>query len=85
MTKIVWNESASGADLRVEDNGLGIPEVSQQHVFKFFNRFHPDRANGSGLGLAIVKKHVEALSADIKFGSDASGTYFALHFPNQKQ
>ena len=79
--KVIWKESESGVDLRIEDNGLGIPEASQEHVFKFFNRFHPDIANGSGLGLAIVKKHTEALSADIKFGSDASGTYFALHFP----
>ncbi len=83
FTKVIWKESESGAELIIEDNGLGIPEDSQQHVFKLFNRFHPDRANGSGLGLAIVKKHTEALSAEMKFTSDASGTCFALHFPKR--
>ncbi|MGI9288475.1 MAG: sensor histidine kinase [Pseudomonadales bacterium] len=84
FTKVIWKESEIGADLRIEDNGLGIPKDSQQHVFKFFNRFHPDRAKGSGLGLAIVKRHTEALCADIRFSSDASGTCFDLHFPKRR-
>ncbi|MCX7868604.1 MAG: ATP-binding protein [Terrimicrobiaceae bacterium] len=54
-----------GSFVRVDfsDNGPGIPEADQKHIFERFYRVHKDRsraAGGSGLGLSIVKHIVEA-------------------------
>jgi two-component system, NtrC family, nitrogen regulation sensor histidine kinase NtrY len=44
------------AELRVEDNGPGIPETLLAHIFEPYVTTKP---KGTGLGLAIVKKIVE--------------------------
>jgi nitrogen fixation/metabolism regulation signal transduction histidine kinase len=46
---------ADGADLRVEDDGPGVPDVSRERVF---DPYFTTKAEGTGLGLAIVKKIV---------------------------
>lgn len=65
----------------IEDNGIGIPENCREEVFSMFTRFHPDTSAGSGLGLSLVKKHLDKLSAKIRFESDTAGTRFILTFP----
>lgn len=65
----------------IEDNGLGIPNISQSYVFKMFQRFHPNIRYGSGLGLYIVKKHIEKMNGHISFNSSERGTTFTLTFP----
>jgi nitrogen fixation/metabolism regulation signal transduction histidine kinase len=46
---------ADGVDLRVEDDGPGVPDVSRERVF---DPYFTTKAEGTGLGLAIVKKIV---------------------------
>ena len=47
---------ARGADLRVEDDGPGIPADEQERVFARFSRLDGSRASGTGLGLAIARE-----------------------------
>lgn len=67
--------------LQIQDNGIGIPAAHQNEVFAMFKRFHAKGIVGSGLGLYIVRKHLEKLSADIRFESTPAGTTFYLKFP----
>jgi PAS domain S-box-containing protein len=64
----------------VRDNGLGIPEEMQKHIFQKFNRgFNVAGIGGTGLGLSIVKGIVLAHGGRIWFESrEGEGT--AFHF-----
>ncbi len=45
----------------VRDNGIGIPEESQQTIFQIFHRLHEreEYGGGIGIGLALTRKIVE--------------------------
>ncbi|MEO9485217.1 MAG: PAS domain-containing sensor histidine kinase [Ekhidna sp.] len=67
----------------VEDNGIGIPEEDQIHLFERFFRANNTRSfQGTGLGLSIVKRYVELLNGKISFESrPQEGTTFTVTFP----
>jgi signal transduction histidine kinase len=76
---IVTNED--GADIFIEDNGIGIKDEVQGKVFDMFYR-GSDASVGSGLGLYIVKEALDKLNASIKLTSVVGkGTKFAIHLP----
>ena len=54
-------------ELKVADNGLGIPPKYQEALFSMFKRFHPRVSFGSGLGLYMVKKSVQIIGGQISF------------------
>ncbi|MDO4943145.1 MAG: ATP-binding protein [Lachnospiraceae bacterium] len=70
--------------LKVEDNGIGISEEMQEHVFERFYRVDKSRSRetgGTGLGLAIVKHIVEIHGASIKLDSaPGRGTRISVYF-----
>jgi len=70
----------------VEDQGMGIPEEDQRHLFqRFFRAKNATNIQGTGLGLNIVKKYVEMLGGDIKFKSKLNeGSEFHVTFPKTK-
>ncbi|MDD5833087.1 MAG: ATP-binding protein [Clostridiales bacterium] len=72
------------AVLSVEDNGIGIPEDKQSHVFERFYRVDKSRSRetgGTGLGLAIVKHIAEIHNAQIKLQSTVGkGTVVSVIF-----
>jgi signal transduction histidine kinase len=69
--------------LQVQDQGIGIPADSLDHVFDAFYRCdNVDRIKGTGLGLAVVKKCVEAHQGEIQVSSqEGVGTTFTVTLP----
>ncbi|HEY5749830.1 MAG TPA: PAS domain-containing sensor histidine kinase [Chryseolinea sp.] len=67
----------------VRDNGIGIPEDEQQHLFdKFFRARNTGEIQGTGLGLTIVKRYVELLGGTVGFVSkERLGTTFSITIP----
>lgn len=72
-------------DIRVCDQGPGIPAEKVAHVFERFYRADESRSqqgDESGLGLAIVKSIVEAHGGTIAVESErGQGTTFIIHLP----
>jgi len=70
------------AILVVKDNGSGIPEEDQPHLFKrFYRGKNSADIQGSGLGLAIVKAIMNLHGGQIHIKSSEQGTEVELHFP----
>lgn len=68
--------------LRVSDEGMGISEEDQQHLFqRFFRGANVTNIQGTGLGLHIVAKYVELLQGTISCASEiGKGTNFTITF-----
>lgn len=73
----------NGFALKVEDNGIGIAEKDQQHLFeRFFRAGNVTNIQGTGLGLHIVSKYIELMNGSIEFKSELEkGTTFTIQFP----
>ena len=73
-----WNDD--WADVRIRDNGIGIPLEQQEAVFDAFIRLHPRSAyDGDGLGLATCKRIVDLHGGAIAIESDGvSGSTFVV-------
>jgi len=71
-------------EIRVRDNGPGIPDAIRNTLFDPFVSF--GKPNGTGLGLAIVSKIVQdhAGSAAVEFSS-AHGTVILVKLPRLEQ
>ena len=67
-------------EVRVSDNGLGIPPESLPHIFERFYKVERSRRNeGSGLGLAIVKNIVQAYGGEVNVDSrEGEGSTFTF-------
>lgn len=67
----------------IKDNGIGIPESDQKHLFEAFFRAHnTGNIPGTGLGLNIVTRYVTLMHGTIRFQSQVNqGTSFTLSFP----
>ena len=67
-------------EVRVSDNGLGIPSESLPHIFERFYKVERSRRNeGSGLGLAIVKNIVQAYGGEVSVEShEGEGSTFSF-------
>lgn len=74
---------ATGFTLIVADQGMGIPEGEQKHLFsKFFRAKNANSIQGTGLGLNIVKRYVELMGGKITFTStEGKGTTFTIYLP----
>ncbi len=68
----------------IQDQGIGIPENDQPHVFdRFFRAHNAGNAQGTGLGLNIVKKYIDLMGGEISFKSaPGSGTTFFVKLPS---
>lgn len=69
----------------VEDNGMGIPEESKEHIFERFYRVdksHSRKIGGTGLGLSITRSAILMHRGAIKVESEeGKGTTFLVKIP----
>jgi len=67
----------------VRDNGIGIPETDQKHLFEAFFRAHnTGNIPGTGLGLNIVARYAGLMNGRVDFNSKLNkGTLFTITFP----
>lgn len=67
----------------VKDEGRGIPEKDQKHIFeRYFRAENALLDQGTGIGLNIAKSHLENLNGSINFTSEENkGTTFTVELP----
>ena len=83
--KILISEKEKNLEVRIRDNGIGIPKIDQQRIFtKFFRSSNVVKmeTEGSGLGLFIVKNIIERHNGRIKLISEeGKGTEVMFTLP----
>ena len=71
-------------EIRVEDDGPGIPVEMRDKIFERFARLDPSRtmSGGVGLGLSLVKAFAQLLQGDVRVAeSSLGGAAFILTLP----
>ncbi len=64
--RVVAGEVANRVDLRVIDDGPGVPEEKREELFRPFQRLGDRSHEGVGLGLAVAQGFVEALGGQLE-------------------
>jgi signal transduction histidine kinase len=73
----------SAIEVRVADNGHGIPELVRERLFEPF--VSQGKENGTGLGLTVVQKIVQDHGGDVKVERTSSeGTVFLIVLPGTR-
>ncbi|MEX0611117.1 MAG: sensor histidine kinase [Pirellulales bacterium] len=76
------NRLAEAIELRVTDNGMGMPWDKRAEAFELFYRLAPARAAGLGVGVAVVKLLVEQSGGKLTVESgEGQGTSFVVVLP----
>ncbi|CAN5619042.1 hypothetical protein BH23GEM9_BH23GEM9_33940 [soil metagenome] len=80
-----WTVRGDHVEVRVEDNGIGIPAERLEHIFEPFVQVDPDLTRmrqGAGLGLAISRDLARGMGGDLSAVSrPGSGSVFILTLP----
>jgi signal transduction histidine kinase len=75
-------------ELRIVDNGIGVPRSEQHHLFNKFYRAgnaRKVRPDGTGLGLFMAKKVIIAQGGAVIFDSqEGKGSTFGFVFSKAK-
>jgi len=85
---ISLSETSAKVQITVEDNGPGLTDLQQAHIFDpYYQAPNQDYSEevGTGIGLALCKELVELHGGNIAVSSQAgAGTTFTLAFPKGK-
>ncbi|RFZ89941.1 PAS domain S-box protein [Mucilaginibacter conchicola] len=85
-TFIEFNTEISDGNclIAIKDNGIGIPDKEQEHLFEpFFRANNTGSIPGTGLGLNIVARYTKLMNGEIEFSSEVNrGTSFKILFSN---
>ncbi len=86
VIKIANKKLASGFEISVTDNGIGIEAEHLENVFGLFTKLNsPKKYNGSGIGLATCKKIVKEMGGNIYIESVyGEGTSVLVFLPQTK-
>ncbi len=76
-------------EIRVEDNGVGIPDEDLEHIFERFYRVDKMRSRavgGTGLGLSIVRDTVLRRSGSVTAAHrEGGGSVFTVRLPRAEE
>jgi signal transduction histidine kinase len=82
--RLELEEKPATVELRVVDDGMGVPKSEQHHMFTKFYRAanaRKSRPDGTGLGLFMAKKVVTAQGGSVIFSSrEGQGSTFGFVF-----
>jgi signal transduction histidine kinase len=69
--------------ISVQDQGIGISEEDQEHLFSsFFRGANANNIQGTGMGLHIVQRYVDLLGGQIQIQSQLNkGTTVTFTIP----
>lgn len=83
ITLTVSVEDPSQVEIRVKDNGIGIPVVLQSTIFELFDQGASGSVDGLGIGLTLVKTLAELHGGTISVASEGEGcgSEFTLRLP----
>ena len=81
--EITMTETPQELEIRVADNGRGVPESIRARIFEPF--VSAGKENGTGLGLTVVQKIVQDHGGEVKMSSTSStGTVFTVRLPRMR-
>ncbi|MBQ3485355.1 MAG: HAMP domain-containing protein [Clostridia bacterium] len=87
--RVTLASEGRNAVLTVTDNGIGIPEDDQAHIFDRFYRVDKARSRatgGTGLGLSIVRQMVQLHGGEITVASaPEKGSVFTVTLPTRRE
>ncbi|WP_187270101.1 sensor histidine kinase [Pontibacter qinzhouensis] len=85
LIQVQVKENGQNIEIKISDNGIGVPLHLQQHLFKPFSKAGRKGLNGEasvGLGLNISRKLVEQHGGSITVESEENqGTTFQIKLP----
>ena len=84
---VFMNTSNDAVEVIVTDNGEGMTEDVQKHIFeKFYQGDSSRKSEGNGLGLPLVKRIVELCKGTVTVKSvPGEGSTFTVTLPNEYQ
>ncbi|GEM_PF-371082 len=77
-------EGDEGVTIYIEDNGPGIPEDLQPHIFESFYTTKIE-TGGTGLGLSICKRIIKNHNGSITFSNTERGGCFRINLPIEQK
>ena len=82
---IIMTSGENSVKVSVADNGCGMDEEVQKHIFeKFYQGDTTRKADGNGLGLALVKRIVDLCEGTVTVESvPGQGSVFEVELPLQ--
>lgn len=83
----VSTDDPERVEIRVKDNGIGIPLVIQSSIFELFDQGASGSADGLGIGLTLVKTLAELHGGTISVSSEGEGfgSEFSLRLPSRSR
>lgn len=87
QVEIAVHVNEHNAEIKVIDNGIGISEEDQEHLFSsFFRGSNAANIQGTGLGLHIVKRYTDLMNGTVHLQSKLGlGTTVLITFPTNQQ
>jgi two-component system CheB/CheR fusion protein len=82
MIKVKYAKIDNNHEIRIIDNGIGIPISEQPRIFRLFKRATNHKYEGTGVGLAFCQKIMDKINGNIQVYSRGEnlGSEFIIKF-----